>query len=211
MRIYPSFVEPVKHVIIRSNDPFKSADVLLQLLADQNKVGIRQIEKYSISNALLVVLRSKGDLNYTCTFVCFQYPKRYKLVEGEFTHTAIMLLGRQKYQGTGYSPKAARRQVDYYALQQTSYNFVSMPPGVIPGNAVSLSSILTICVSFQHDVRVRFCSNFKWFLYQLPSKDLLYIFCNVYCLIPACHQRRRGTINYEQCSGRRANVVPDLA
>ena len=82
-------------------------------------------------------------------------------MEGEFTHTAIMLLGRQKYQGTGYSPKAARRQVDYYALQQTSYNFVSMPPGVIPGNAVSLSSILTTYVCFQHDGKVEIYSNFK--------------------------------------------------
>ena len=49
-----------------------------------------------------------------------------------------MLFGRQKYQGTGYSPEAARRMVDYYALQQTSYTFVSVPPGVIEGNAVGI-------------------------------------------------------------------------
>ena len=33
-------LEPVKHVIVRSVDPLKSAHVLVQLLADQNKVGI---------------------------------------------------------------------------------------------------------------------------------------------------------------------------
>ena len=76
----------------------------------------------------------------------YQFPKRYKVEEGDFTHTAIMLLGRQKYQGTGYSAKAARRQVDYYGLQQTSYTFMNMPPGVISAtNVVSFSfSGLTI-------------------------------------------------------------------
>ncbi len=77
--------------------------------------------------------------NHTIIFrACvFQFRKRYKLTSEGLTHTAVMLLGKQKYQGTGFCSEAARRQVDYYALQQTTYTFNNVPPSVITGKAVS--------------------------------------------------------------------------
>ena len=53
-----------------------------------------------------------------------------------FCHTATVQFGREAYTGVGLTEEAARSMADFYAIQQTSYDFDEVPPGVAIGYQV---------------------------------------------------------------------------
>ena len=53
-----------------------------------------------------------------------------------FCHIVTVQFGREAYTGVGLADEAAKGMADYYAIQQTSYNFDEVPPGVAIGYQV---------------------------------------------------------------------------
>ena len=77
------------------------------------------------------------------TMNTFQVKKRYKTERDGFTYRATILLGNKVYKGSGISSQIAQNVADYYAIQQSNYEFNSLPPGVARGMLVSN---LVICI-----------------------------------------------------------------
>ena len=66
----------------------------------------------------------------------FQLNVTYTSKPSVFCHTATVQFGREAYTGVGLTEEAARSMADFYAIQQTSYDFDEVPPGVAIGYQV---------------------------------------------------------------------------
>ena len=53
-------------------------------------------------------------------------------------YRASLLLGNKVYKGSGISAEAAQNVADYFAIQQSSYEFKTPPPGVSKAISVSI-------------------------------------------------------------------------
>ena len=65
-----------------------------------------------------------------------QVTKRYKTERDGFMYRGTLLLGNKVFKGSGISAEVALNLADYYAIQQSSYEFTSPPPGVAKGTKV---------------------------------------------------------------------------
>ena len=132
-------------MIVRSTDPLRTARLLFRVLQQQKNVNVFSklllllyYECISLTVFVLFyfgnfMLSEKIDLTVLQTF---QLNVTYTSKPSVFCHTATVQFGREAYTGVGLTEEAARSMADFYAIQQTSYDFDEVPPGVAIGYQV---------------------------------------------------------------------------
>ena len=70
----------------------------------------------------------------------FQVQKRYKTEKDGFVYRASLLLGNKVYKGSGITAEIAQNIADYFAIQQSSYDFTTRPLGVSKDVSVCICS-----------------------------------------------------------------------
>ena len=67
---------------------------------------------------------------------------KYTWKNETFCHAVNLSFGDESYVGVGLTEEEAKAMADYFCIQQTSYNFDEVPPGVAAGYQVTLYFLL---------------------------------------------------------------------